>query len=187
MNIFDVVVNTDDIVVLGPPSIIDVSLDIGEQGVRGSTFYAGSGDPNLLDLTSHELIAGDMFINTSVASGYGWLYTYNPKQIGDQWDAVLRLQPPMYASIVAGVFTSGSATFSIPLSSIVPADITVVDENNIIISATPKGANPVAFSVVSKTINGSNFEFVIKAVSFNGTTWSDLSGSNNFAIHLTVV
>lgn len=187
MNVFDVVVNTDDIVVLGSPSVIDVALDIGEQGVRGSTFYAGSGDPNGLDLSALELISGDVFINTSTASGYGWLYIYNPKIVGDQWDQVLRLQPPQYASLVSGTFTAGSATLSIPLSNIIPADITVVSESNIIPTITPINSNIVAASIVSKTINGSNFEFIVKAASFNGTTWSNLTGSHSFSVHITVV
>lgn len=187
MNIFDVVLNTDDIVVLGPPSVIDVSLDVGQQGTRGSTFYAGSGDPNSLDLSALDLESGDMFVNTSVASGYGWLYIYNPKLVGDQWDQVLRLQPPIYAGAHSGTFTTGTATFTIPLANIVPSDITVVSEANLIVNITPKNTNAVAASIVSKSISGTNFQFVVKAASFNGSTWSNLSGANDFLVHITVV
>lgn len=189
MTIFDVVVNTDDLVVLGPPSTIDVSVDIGQQGIRGATFYAGSGDPNVSGVlpSGISLIAGDLFINTSTAASYGWLYIYNPKVIGNQWDQVLRLQPPAYAGVSSGTFTTGTATFSIPLENIVPSDITIVSEDELIVTITPKGANPIAASIVSKTIDGTNFEFDVTGVSYSGGSWAALSGSVDFAVHISVV
>ena len=41
MAIFDVVVNTDDLVVLGPPDVIDLAISVGQQGNRGATFMRG--------------------------------------------------------------------------------------------------------------------------------------------------
>jgi hypothetical protein len=58
--IFDVVVNTDDLVVLAPPTVIDVGVDFGPQGKRGATFYAGSGDPN--DVSVQQILFGDLIV-----------------------------------------------------------------------------------------------------------------------------
>ena len=80
MAIFDVVVNTDDLVVLGPPDVVDVSISIGEKGDRGATFYAASGNPNSTAISQNIFgssvtpIAGDLFINTATGDEYGWLY-----------------------------------------------------------------------------------------------------------------
>ena len=38
----DVLLNTDDVVVIGPPESIDLLVDIGPQGTRGSKFIVGS-------------------------------------------------------------------------------------------------------------------------------------------------
>jgi hypothetical protein len=57
------VVNTDEITVLGPPASIDLQVDIGPQGERGSLIFAAPGEPT----SSSGSVA---FINES------------PKQIG---------------------------------------------------------------------------------------------------------
>ena len=42
----EVLVNTDDITVLGPPAQVNVQLDIGATGNRGSQIFVGTGNPN---------------------------------------------------------------------------------------------------------------------------------------------
>ena len=56
----DVLLNTEDVVVLGPPDSIDVLVDIGPQGTRGSKIIVGSGDPNTL--TSNGVLLGTTLI-----------------------------------------------------------------------------------------------------------------------------
>jgi hypothetical protein len=193
MTVFDVVLNTDDIVVLGPPQNIDVSIALGEQGVRGSTFFAGAGNPNDTVVsqnifgTTTELKEGDVYINVSSGSEYGWLYIYNPKVVGNQWDEVLRLQPPFYATTLNKTFVSGTTTVSIPISNILPTGITNADPNSYIISFAPQGSDVIALTVVSKSIVASNFEFVVKGIKYSSSTWSNLSGSVTFDINITVV
>lgn len=97
----DVVIQEDDLVVLGPPSTIDVSVDIGPQGDRGSTFFTGSGDPNDLTLAQFETIHGavpvygDIYLRIDFGADYGTFYTYNAVPGGDQWSAVLDLLQTM--------------------------------------------------------------------------------------------
>jgi hypothetical protein len=44
----DVLLSNDDITVLGPPNTVEVLVDIGPTGTRGSQVFVGIGDPNLL-------------------------------------------------------------------------------------------------------------------------------------------
>jgi hypothetical protein len=97
----DVVIQEDDLVVLGPPSTVDIAVDFGPKGDRGSTFFTGSGDPNDLSLTQFEIIHGavpvygDVYLRIDFGADYGTFYTYNAVPGGDQWSAVLDLLQTM--------------------------------------------------------------------------------------------
>ena len=41
----DVLLNNDDITVLGPPETVELLVDIGPTGTRGSQVFVGVGDP----------------------------------------------------------------------------------------------------------------------------------------------
>jgi hypothetical protein len=97
----DVVIQEDDLVVLGPPSTIEVSVDIGPKGDRGSSFFTGDGDPNSLSLAQFEVIHGavpiygDVFLRIDFGPDYGTFYTYNAVPGGDQWSPVIDLLQTM--------------------------------------------------------------------------------------------
>lgn len=192
MTIFDVVVNTDDLVVLGPPDVIDLAVSIGQQGNRGATFYVGAGSPNNSAISinifgeSITPIAGDIFINTALGSEYGWLYIYNPKIVGDQWDQILKLQPPIHAVKKNAVFSSGVSTISIPLSDIV-ASSTGLTSDNFIVTVTPNYSDPVVLTINSKSIVSTNLNINIEGVKFVSSTWSQLNETIGVEINITVV
>jgi hypothetical protein len=191
--VFDVVVNTDDLVVLGPPDVINVSVSRGEQGPRGSTFYAGAGDPNDSVVSENVFgsaitpIEGDVYINAATGSEYGWLYVYNPKVTGDQWDQVLRLQPPVFARTVNQSFTNGIGTISIPISDIIPSTITGLTADNYIVTMTAVSTDPTVLTINSKSIVSTNLEIVVEAIKYSSSTWSNVTTATNIAINITVV
>lgn len=193
MGIFDVVVNTDDLVVLGPPDVIDLSISIGEQGNRGATFYAGAGNPNdsvvSLNIFGQNItpVSGDIFINTALGAEYGWLYIYNPKVVGDQWDQVLKLQQPFYAIDQQVTFSAGIATLSIPLANILPTGITQSDPNKYIISLIPKAADPIVLTINSKTIVSTNLQIVLESIKYFSSTWTALNETININVHVAVI
>lgn len=193
MAIFDVVVNTDDLVVLGPPDVIDLAISIGQQGSRGATFYAGAGSPNDSIVSENIFgtvitpVAGDIFINTALGAEYGWLYIYNPKVVGNQWDQVLKLQQPFYATESQSIFSAGLSTLTIPLSNILPSGVTEPDPDKYIVTITPKHSDPVAFSINSKTISSSNLQMVLEGIKFTSGTWSALNETIGLYIHIAVV
>lgn len=85
------IVQTDSITVFGPPEVIEIGLDIGETGERGSYIYSGSVDPNsnpLLFENNPQKI-GDLFLRTSNNT----LYQYFSVPGGDQWEVIVNFNP----------------------------------------------------------------------------------------------
>ena len=192
--IFDVVVNTDDLVVLAPPAQIDVGIDFGPQGQRGATFYAGSGNPNDASISENVFgdiivpVGGHLFINTAAGANYGWLFIYNPKVVGSDWDSVLRLNPPIYSRNIEKIFTSGSTTISVPIADIVPPDVTVTGPYSYIVNLTPINSDPTNLTINSQSVSGSNLNIVVKGIKYSGGSWSDLNSETiDIATIITVV
>jgi hypothetical protein len=194
MNIFDVVVDTDDLVVLGSPSVMDVTFDIGATGQRGSKIFIGAGDPASYDFGSEQVYENDMFINAYTASPtYAWLYAYVAGPTGNQWSQVLKMQPAKYLSNTTATFTNGVASFSLPLITMFGSEA-VIDANQYSISVTPQTTNPSAISVISKAISGAAgsrvLTFTVNMIT--GTlvatpVWSRATGSQPLLICVEVV
>lgn len=192
--IFDVVVNTDDLVVLAPPTTIDVGVDFGPQGQRGATFYAGSGNPNDVTVSENVFgdvivpVDGDIYINTAAGASYGWLFIYNPKVVGDDWDSVLRLNPPIYTRNVEQTFTSGLSTVSIATADIVPSGVVVSGPYSYIVNITPINSDPTVLTINSQTISGSNLEISVEGIKYSSGSWSNLDSETiNIGVTITVV
>jgi hypothetical protein len=194
INVFDVVVNSDDIVVFAPPSVIDVGVDFGPQGQRGATFYAGSGSPNDIVVSENVFgdvivpVDGDIYINTAAGANYGWLYIYNPKVSGDSWDQVLRVSPPVYNRNVEQIFTTGTGTISIPTADIVPPGVVVSGPYSYVVNLTPIGSDPIVLTINSQTVSGSNLLIVVEGIKYSGGSWIALdSEAIDIATLVTVV
>jgi hypothetical protein len=61
----DTIISNDELVVVGPPASVSVSVDIGPEGERGSQFYYGFGLPtaaaNVATLVDAKV--SDLYIN----------------------------------------------------------------------------------------------------------------------------
>jgi hypothetical protein len=82
----NVVLNTDEITVLGPPASIDLQVDIGPEGKRGSYIYSGFLDPNT---TSTPFINNppqlrDLYYRTENNT----IYQYIAVPGGNQWQVI---------------------------------------------------------------------------------------------------
>lgn len=68
----DVVLDSEDLLVIGGPSYVTLDLDFGRQGQRGSIIWSGSSYP-----LSSDVIIGDFFLNTDTSSeNVNKLYQY---------------------------------------------------------------------------------------------------------------
>lgn len=192
--IFDVVVNTDDLVVLAPPTQINVGVDFGPQGIRGATFYAGAGNPNDSSVSENVFgdivtpIDGDLYINTSAGANYGWLFIYNPKVVGDNWDSVLRLNPPIYTRNIEETFISGLATISVPVADIIPSGVIISSPYDYVVNLTAINTDPTVLTINSQSISGSNLEIVLRGIKYSGGSWSNLDSETiDISTVITVV
>jgi hypothetical protein len=100
-NELDLIIQEDELVVLGPPSTVDIAVDIGPEGVRGSSFFTGDGDPNNLSLDQFFAIHGevpkykDVYLRIDFGPDYGKFYSYVAVPGNDQWVPVIDLLQTM--------------------------------------------------------------------------------------------
>lgn len=177
----DVILSTVDLDVFGGPSSVDVSVDFGQTGTRGSRAWAGAGDPEIY-LAAQDVKLYDLYVNTDTTSTfYSWLYQYVEEVGNPTWIPLLKLNPSQYSTISSTTFTAGSTTISIPISALTEDSGTNVSD--FIIRYNIANSNPVATAFTS-SILGTDLRIVIKAAEFSSSTWSDLSGNKN--VHLFI-
>jgi hypothetical protein len=184
------VVSTDTITVLGPPSNIQLQVDIGPAGKRGSLIFSGAGDPNVLVFTE-PIQLGDLFIRTDRFGGnYGTIYKYNSVPSGNVWQETLAFQPISYNQIFDVEFTDGVGQFNIPVSTFyvnAPANLTA---EQISVQVTPEYTSPIAISVLSKGLTtGLNRNLVVelRAATFSGGNWIEMFENVNILVTLSVL
>jgi hypothetical protein len=189
----DVLLNTNDVVVLGPPETLNVLVDIGPQGTRGTKFIVGSGEPNAQTssgvLLGQTLILNDMYINTSPGSNYGYMYQYVSQPGGNSWVEILKVSPAIYSAVETISFTSGSAAITIPISNIVTVTGSPLTASNFSVQFQIEGANPIASSMEIPALAGAGTNLVINfdAVQYSGGSWSALTGSKTVHLFISIV
>jgi len=189
----DVLLNTEDVVVLGPPETIDVLVDIGPQGTRGTKFIVGSGEPNPQTssgvLLGQTLILNDMYINVAPGANYGYLYQYVSQPGGNTWTQVLKVNPAIYSAVETVAFTSGEGSITIPISNIVTVSGSPLNASNFSVQFQIEGANPIASSMEIPALAGAGTNLVINfdAVQYSGGSWSALTGSKTVHLFISIV
>jgi hypothetical protein len=189
----DVVISNDDITVLAPPEVVELLIDIGPTGQRGSKFFVGTGDPNTLTssqtIFSQAILLNDMYINTSPGADYGYMYQYIAEPGGNLWVEVLNVNPTLYSKNHTTTFTSGAGSITIPIANIVTVSGTPLTASNFSVQHSIEGANPVASSIEVPALAGAGTNLVIniKAVKSVSGTWSNLTGEVKVHLFISVV
>jgi len=173
----DYLFQNEDLDIFGGPTSLDVSLDFGRTGQRGTRTWVGNGDPSVA-LASQDINLYDLYIDSG--SSDGWLYQYIPEIGGPDWAQVLRLNQQQDSRITSKTFTTGQTTLSIPTSEITTD--TTLDASQFIIRYNIENDKPIASSFTYSIVTTGGIkklEIVIKAAEWNGTTWANLSGPHN--------
>lgn len=186
------VISTDTITVFGPPEIIQLGLDVGAQGTRGSLIYTGSGDPNINTgvFVNEPALVGDLYLRTDFGSDYGVVYQYNTVPSGNEWGAVLKFQPVTYSAIESLAFSSGSVSVSIPVNDIYNDAPGTLSASNFSIQLTPEHNKALAFSIYNKSLTTGPtrslvFTIIARNVETSGNT--NLTGTIDFNITVNVL
>jgi hypothetical protein len=182
----DVLLNTDDIVVFGPPDVVEVLVDIGPSGTRGSQVFVGVGDPNLIEIGQTPIL-NDLYINTSPGADYGYLYQYVSEPGGDTWIQILKINPTIYSENHLTTYTDGAASIVIPIADIVTVTGTPLTAENFNVQYSIAHDNPVATGMAVPTLVGTNLTINFTAAEYSGNTWSDFSGEVVTHLFITIV
>jgi hypothetical protein len=175
-----------ELTVFGGPDVVDLSLDFGEQGKRGSKIWSGNGSPET-QLVGQELELNDIYLNTNPSDTYyGWTYQYVLDGVNPVWQRILNPIKPDFSTIATTTFTAGSTTINVPVSSLTTNSSPSI--SRFIVRYSIVNSNPVA-SGFTYSLTGSypnqNIAIVINAVSYSGGTWSNLTGSQNVHLYVT--
>ena len=150
----DTIISNDELVVVGPPASVSVSVDVGPQGERGSQFYYGVGLPtaaaNAASLVDARI--NDLYINSELGGNYGTVYKLNAIPGGTVWQGILKFQPIAYSIQKLVNFTAGSGSISIPLADFYPNASESLNSDTILIQVTAELNNPAFISVSNKSI-----------------------------------
>lgn len=189
----DVWLNTEDITVLGPPEVVELLVDIGPKGDRGSQVYVGSGDPNSLmsgtTLFGKEILLNDLYINTSPGADYGYMYQYVSQPGGNLWIQVLEINPTIYSKSFLTTYEDGVAQVIIPISNIVTVSGTPLTAANFNIQYSVAHTSPVATSMQIPALLGSGTQLVINfsGIEYVDSAWQNINSSVTTHIFITIV
>jgi hypothetical protein len=184
----NVVLNNDDITIFAPPAIVELLVDIGPQGIRGSQFFVGVGNPNTVNIGQTPNL-NDLYINTSPGGELGYLFQYQSQPGGDVWVEVLNIYPSVYSENAQVTFESGSAEVVIPVADIVTVTGTPLTSDNFSVQYSIAHTNPVASAMQIPALVGAGTNLVInlEAVEYAGAAWSALDESVTIHFNITIV
>jgi hypothetical protein len=184
----DVVLSNDDLTVLAGPSNIELLVDIGPTGTRGSKFFVGIGNPN--SIGGLDPILNDMYINSAPGENYGYLYQYVSEPGGSSWVEVLKINPTIYSKLHTVTFSSGTSASTGSGSVIIPlADISTASglaAENFSIQYSIQNPNPIASSLSLVEVSGTDLVINLEASEYDGT-WGPLDTETSVHIFITVV
>lgn len=195
------ILSSEDLTIFGGPSKIDIEVDFGPAGVRGSNIFVGYGKPSLIQTIDQDgsiKIDGqtiqifDMYINLLVSDEeYLSLYQYHNVSGTDAWEAVVNLSPNTYANNFTKTFADGETSILIPLVSIDPTAVGLDSTHFSIQHSIVNSTNPISSSLsVGSVIEDAgvlSLPITIKAIEYDGTSWDNLSGSKTIHLLITVV
>lgn len=186
----EVLISNDDITVLGPPPNIEVLVDIGPQGKRGSQFLIGLGNPNNpLTPIGQTPELNDLFLNIapSPVDEYGYIYQRVSQPGEDTWIKIANIFPTFYSTNYDVVFESGAAEIVIPIADI--TDVSGLTAENFSVQYSIIHDSPIASSMQIPPLAGLEEDLVInlEAIEYVSSSWSALDEQVTVHIHITQI
>jgi hypothetical protein len=184
----DVLLSNDDVTVLGPPNTVEVLVDIGPTGTRGSQVFVGVGDPNVFEIGQTPLL-NDLYINASPGADYGYMYQYVSEPGGDTWIQILEISPTLYSQLHSTTYVDGVAQVVIPISNIVTVTGSPLASNNFVVQYSIAHDNPTASSVAVPALVGAGTNLVLNfsAVEYTGSVWQNLDEEVTTHLFISIV
>jgi len=184
----------EDILVLGGPEVVNVEVDFGPQGDRGSLIFVGNGKPDLVDIGQTPNVF-DLYINLLTTDDeYLMIYQYVESLGSLQWQTLTKLIPNTYVKNDSVNFDVENASY-IPIADIVdPSYVGNTDASNFSVQATfaTSTGYPIVSSIKTEVIEATltepaKLKITFYAKEFDGTNWIDITGSRTANLHISVV
>jgi len=193
-NIF---VSSDDVKVIGGTANVNVEVDFGPQGDRGSVFLVGLGNPNTVT-HSQVLQPLDIYINVQATDeDYLVVYQYITVSGVNTWVDTGKLMTDKFSVIRQVSFTNGKTTSEVDfkLSNIAPLSLVggLTAENFNVQCTFSDPENPIAHSITVKPLaiqSGTGDQILpvdINAVEFSEGSWVGLNRTVFVHFLITVV
>ena len=182
----DVLLSNDDVTVLGSPEVVQLLVDIGPKGDRGSQVLVGLGNPNNITIGQTPFL-NDLYINASPGANYGYLYQYVLQPGGETWVEVLKISPTIYTEVRTAIFSSGIAALNIPIANI--TSLTGLTAANFAVRYSIAHTNPISSSMQIPALTGDEDTLVInlKAVESSSGTWQNLASQVTVHLFISIV
>jgi hypothetical protein len=196
----DILLATEELSVFGGPETVNVELDFGPQGDRGSFIFVGNGSPDnetIKNASGKTVQPYDFYINmlkSDPNNEYLMFYCYKPDITGTslQWETITKLIPNTYSKNTSIDFSTANYCH-IPIASIVdPSYVGNTDASNFSVNVTFSTSEglPIVNSIKTEivTLNSvENLKITFYAKEFDGTDWIDVSGPRTANLHISVV
>lgn len=184
----NVLLSTEDILVVGPPTTLEVELDIGAKGERGSRIFSyDEPDPSLgMSEIDQEPVAYDMYVNTKQGEEYltAYQYVWTPS-VGYSWEKVFNFYPRQYRRNVLLPFNNGVATKTIVVTEVIPlSEMATINAENFSINYSIESQTPVASSISSISLGPDpetdfvSLTFIINALEYKDNSWIPLGSDD---------
>ena len=187
----DALVSAIDLTVFGGPTSIDVDVDFGTQGERGSRIYGVIEDPRIVDTPKPvDTQVFDVAINVTPGTDTYLTFFQKTGSGNEDWIAMTELFPNIYSAKEEVTFVGGTATFDIILNRV----FTIQDGNynvgRFAIQYTIENVEPgqprfAVSSSMSLAVNASGGNQVL-TMTINAIEYSP-TGNNGQPIWLNVV
>lgn len=198
----DVNLSALDLTVFGGPTRVDVDVDFGPQGQRGSRITAIIDDPRLTTTVKPaDAIIGDLVLNVTPTKP-DYLMLYQKNGVGsEEWQEIVELFPNIYSARPVINFQSGIGSTEIILNEV----FTITDQNysetrftvqhNIENTTEGQADYPVSSSVdLSVAASGGNqvLTITINAIEYNATLlpnnpWQTVNGNRSVHLFVTAI
>lgn len=182
----EVLLSNDDLTVLGPPANVDVVVDFGPQGTRGSQVFVGNGNPNLVEIGQTPLL-NDLYLNISYGDEYSYLYQYVSEPGAYTWIPVLKINPTLYSKIETKTFVDGEYELVIPVTDIANVTGSSLTSSNFNFQYTVENDKPVASSFSIPSLVDPDYLVInLNALEYDAG-WSALDKEVKLHIFISIV
>lgn len=194
----DAYIISDELAVLGGPETVNVEVDFGPSGDRGSQIFVNTGKPVIgldgLTVLAPDCQLFDLYINIlSTDDEYQYVYQLQNVLETNTWVKLFKLVSNIYSkNYTETSFTSGVWEMNVPVAEIVPADfVGTAQAENFNIQYNVLNQNPLVSSMSIGEVNTVSGERVLP-ISINASELIDgsfvaLSGPKSVQLFITVV